>query len=67
MYLDGDGPGNDVPGGEVLGVGRVPLHEEVPLGVDESAALAPAALRHEHATSVNSCESASRTRHYIAL
>ena len=42
--LDGLGAGDDVPGGQVLGHGSVPLHETLALGVDQETALSSAPL-----------------------
>mmetsp|Transcript_15598 Transcript_15598/g.21318 ORF Transcript_15598/g.21318 Transcript_15598/m.21318 type:complete len:375 (-) Transcript_15598:215-1339(-) len=52
-YLHGHGARHDVPGGQVLGRGRVPLHEALPFAVAEDAALAAAALGDEAARAVD--------------
>ena len=47
--LDGHGARDDVARGEVLGVGRIALHEALALGIGEVAALAAHALGDQHA------------------
>ena len=51
--LDGHGAGDDVAGGEVLGGGRVALHEALTFGVDEVSAFAAGALGDEAAGAVD--------------
>src|SRR4051794_17074934 len=51
--FDGHRPRDHVARGEILGGGRVALHEALALGVDEITALAPGALSDETAGPVN--------------
>ena len=45
-------PGDDVAGGELHHVRRVPLHEPFAVGVYQIGSLAPGALRHERAVAL---------------
>ncbi len=51
--LDGDGAGDHVARGEVLGVRRIALHEALAFGVGEEAAFAARALGDEHARAID--------------
>ena len=51
--LDGHGAGDDVSGGQVFGVGRVALHEALPLAVDKDSALATATLCDQAARAID--------------
>jgi hypothetical protein len=52
--LLGHGPGDDVPGGQVLGSGCVSLHKPLAQAVSQDSALSSAALGHEAAGAVDS-------------
>ena len=51
--LDGHGARDDVARGEVLGRGRVALHEALAFGIDQIGAFAARALGDEHAGAVD--------------
>ena len=51
--LDGDGAGDDVARGEILGVGRVALHEVLAFGIAQEAAFAARAFGDQHARAID--------------
>lgn len=54
--LDGHGARHHVSGGQVFGVGGVPLHEALSLAVDEDSSLPSAALCDQAAGTIDTCK-----------